>query len=138
MFDRLISILKSEGEDRSIADICKSIGISIDDLTDMQIKEINTNFLRCARSGKWKTIGKTLVSDDLFNKILVGIDGTDKPLNVVCVSVGVSVEDLTTNQLNIIRNTYTRCARCAGWKNINDLNKPTKVCKECYKYGTWH
>ena len=74
----------------------------------------------------------------MFNKILVGIDGTDKPLNVVCVSVGVSVEDLTTNQLNIIRNTYTRCARCAGWKNINDLNKPTKVCKECYKYGTWH
>ena len=73
MFDRLISILKSEGEDRSIADICKSIGISIDDLTDMQIKEINTNFLRCA-----------------------------------------------------------------GWKNINDLNNPTKVCKECYKYGAWH
>lgn len=32
LFDRLISILKSEGEDRSIADICKSIGISIDDL----------------------------------------------------------------------------------------------------------
>lgn len=137
LFAKLISILKSDDEGRSIVEICKSIGIDTADLTDAQIKEVNTNFIRCARSGKWKAIGKTLISEDMFNRILIDIEGTDKPLSIICENLGVSSDDLTTEQLNKIRSTYTRCARCAGWKNINNLEKPTKVCKECYKHGTW-
>ena len=112
LFAKLISILKSDGEGRSIVEICKSIGIDTADLTDAQIKEVNTNFIRCARYGKWKAIGKTLISEDMFNRILIDIEGTDKPLSIICENLGVSSDDLTTEQLNKIRSTYTRCARC--------------------------
>lgn len=131
-------ITKLEGNDKSLVDLCKEQGVSIDDLTEEQIAKIRSKYKWCADSGDWKSVEKNEISDEVFKKILVAIEGEHKSLNAICNSLLVNMSDLSETQLALIRDTFTRCAKCAEWKRIKVEKGNTSGCRACYANAKWN